>query len=147
MTWYFFDIDIRSYVIVLARGCIVLDHDVVYIFLEFLWRWNMYTSKKRLIQDLPPSSECLLGHLRRCHYFIRLCITLLKPDLLCRKPTSFGWMCQGSTLYPVKYFLQMPTDYFITCGCTACTRKCSWRYSDVECTEYCKCGENCHNIF
>ena len=70
----------------------------------------MYTSKKRLIQDLPPSSECLQGHLRQCQYFIRLYTTLLRPDLLCLKPTLFGWIYQGYTLYPEKCFLQMPTD-------------------------------------
>ena len=101
--------------------------------LFILWRFNMCTSKKRSIQDLPPSSECLKEHLRRCHYFICLRTTLLKPDLLCLKPTLFGWIYQGSTLYTEKCFLQLPTDYFITFGCITCTRKCSSRYSDVEC--------------
>ena len=107
----------------------------------------MYTSKKRSIQDLQPSSECLQGYLRRCYYFIRLCTTLLKSDLFCLKPTLFGWIYQRATLYPEKCFLQMPAYYFITCGRTTCTRKCSFRYSDVESAEYCKCGENCQNIF
>ena len=146
-TWYFLDIDIRSYVIVLAKYGIILDHDIVYIFLEFRWRWNMCTSKKRSIQDLSPGSECLQGHLRWCHYFIRYYTTLLKPNLLYLKPTLFVWIYQGSTLYPKKCFLQMPTDCCITCGCTTCTRKCSCRYSNVECTEYCKCGENFQKYF
>ena len=148
MTWYFFDIGIRSYVIVLARYGIVLDHNVVYIFLEFFLKWNMYTSKKRSIQDLAPSSECLQGYLWRCHYFIRLC------RKLCWSQTCCVWnklYLDGSTrdLHCIQksVFLEMPTVYFITWRCTNCTRKCSCHYSDLECMEYCKCGENCQNIF
>ena len=106
----------------------------------------MYTLKRRSLTELPPTSDCLQGHLLRCHYVIRLCTTLLESDKFTIQPISFGWIKKGSVLCADKCFSSMPADYFVTCGCSTCVRNCRCRMKDVQCTEYCKCGDRCNNV-
>ena len=40
-------------------------------------RYNIYTSKNKTLTELPPTSSTIRGHLLHCHYFVRVCVTLL----------------------------------------------------------------------
>ena len=58
----------------------------------------------------------------------------------------YGWVRIGSVLFPSKHLLDMPYEYYITCGCVGSTRHCSCRSIGVVCTKYSKCGDNCKKI-
>ena len=99
------------------------------------------------LSELPPTSSCIHGHLRRCHYVVRLSTNLLIGREIIMDPTRYGWKRIGDVLFANKSFVLIPKEYFITCSCKACTKNCACRTLDVSCTEFCKCNENCKNPF
>ena len=104
----------------------------------------MYKLKSRSLPELPPTSSCIKQHILRCFFAVRLYTELLNPTFV--NPTLFGWYKDTSgVLLPVKGFHEMPADYFVTCGCQTCSRRCSCRAKDLPCTEFCKCGDGCLN--
>ena len=112
----------------------------------FFFRRHLHTSMGKPLAELPPTSSCLHGHLLRSHYFIRLSTNLLIRNNVSIEPSFYGWSRTGSVLFPDKHLSNMPHEYYVTCGCSGCTRNCSCRAMDASCTEYCKCGDNCKNI-
>ena len=98
------------------------------------------------LSELPPPSSSLHGHLLRLHYLISLSTSLLIGNTMSIDACSYGWERTGSVLFPSKYLLNMPHEYYITCGRSGCTRNCGCPSMDVSCTEYCKRGDNCKNI-
>jgi len=93
-------------------------------------RYNIYTSKNKTLTELPPTSSTIRGHLLHCHYFVRVCVTLL--DL---ETSELSEKIQTS----------IPEEYTLTCACKkGCTRGCSCKRNEEQCIEHCKC-QNCSN--
>ena len=105
----------------------------------------MYTQKGKSLHQLPPTSESINGHLLRSHYMVQLCTNLIDYRQFLLNPRDYGWKQEGSVLFPGKCLKLMPDEYYTTCSCVACARNCGCRFKDVQCTEYCRCGDRCNN--
>ena len=78
-----------------------------------------------------PTSGSLHGHLLCLHYFMFLSTNFLIGGTLSIDACSYRWERISSVLFPNKYLLNMPHEYYITCGCCGCTRNCGccqWMY-------------------
>ena len=108
-------------------------------------RYNIYTSKNKTLTELPPTSSTIRGHLLRCHYFVRVCVTLLDLETSELSPLNFGWKQVNGMLLPEKNQTSIPEEYTLTCACKkGCTRGCSCKRNEEQCIEHCKC-QNCSN--
>ena len=92
------------------------------------------------LTELPPTSSSLHGKLLCSHYFIFLSINLLIGNIVSIDACLNGWEQTGFVLLPSKHLLNMPYGYYITCGCSGCTRNHGCRSIDVLCTAF-------HNYF
>ena len=65
-------------------------------------RSTMYIKKNKSIIELPPTSNTIAFHLRRCYYFIRMCSSFLDDIEFNLSPLDYGWKRVDSVLYPIK---------------------------------------------
>ena len=93
-----------------------------------------------------PTLGLLHGHLLCLHYFMFLSTNLLIGSTVSIDVCSCRLERISSVLFPNKYLLNMPHEYYITCGCSGCPGNPGCCSMDILCTEYCKCANNCKNI-
>ncbi len=80
------------------------------------------------LDDLPPTSSAIHGHIKRYFYVIRGAVTLL--DNHCElDPTDFGWDNVEGSLKPTKCLKPLPAQLLTTCKCGGkCdTKRCATR--------------------
>ena len=108
-------------------------------------RSTMYIKKNKSIIELPPTSNTIAFHLRRCYYFIRMCSSFLDDIEFNLSLLDYGWKRVDSVLYPIKGLVFMPHAYTITCGCKTgmCKGRCKCKIKEEQCTVYCKCKSKC----
>ena len=128
----------------LLRYLTLVSTDLYTLLCVFLRR-HLHASMGKSLAELPPILSSLHGHLLLSPYFIFLSTSLLIGNTVSIDACSYGWEWMGSVFFPSKY-LNMPHEYYITCGCIGCTRNCGCRSVNVSCTEYCKCSNNCKSI-
>jgi len=103
----------------------------------------------KALDNLPPTSSVIRGHLTRSFYVIRNVLTLLdvlQPAGL--DPCDYGWEHKSGFLIPKQYLLPMPANILVTCNCAkhCTTRQCKCRTEEKICTEFChKKNKQCKN--
>ena len=116
-------------------------------------RYLMFCQKKQKNEMLPPTSDCLLQHLKRSNYqaFVWRHSFEAMQDL--ESPEGHGWMRDGELLVPLlitkapapESLLELTTCKLKT---SSCLRNCSCNNSGLACTEGCYCmadDEACKN--
>ena len=108
-------------------------------------RYNCYLKGKSL-NELPPTSSVICGHIRRCFFVIRNAITLLETNVT-MDPQDFGWTNVSGVLVPERFLRHLPADILVLCQCTGkCNSRCKCRSSDSNCVHFCHKGnEICEN--
>ena len=108
-------------------------------------RAEVYTHSGKSLGELPPSSSSIAGHLRRCHYVVRMSLDFLRGDNEMMNPLMYGWEEIDSTFSAEKCYLPLPDEYIVTCGCKSgkCRGRCTCRKMDASCTEHCRCDRKC----
>ena len=102
--------------------------------------YEIYTSKKKSINELPPTSESIQSHLDRCHFLINQYINLISDAKVDLSPYLYGWKRGATEMLPVKNMKTLPKSFYVTCGCQKqCSRRCKCFKNDVSCSEFCKC--------
>ena len=117
-------------------------------------RLQVYTSSVCRIDQLPPTSSSVRGHIHRAGYLVHQSCTLLTQGL---EPCNalgvldHGWEERFGVLLPSKSLQPLPESVLGTCKCTGkCdTRRCTCRGADVKCVMFCH-GKNenhrCMNV-
>ena len=90
------------------------------------------------LEELPPTSSVIWGHLRRAFYVIRNVLTLL-TDASQLDPFDYGWINQDGMLLPLESLKPIPAKMLSLCGCGGkCnSKRCSCKAADVMCVTYC----------
>ena len=72
-------------------------------------RYHVYrTSKDKTLQELPPTSSAIHGHLLSTHYFVNVCLNLLERLYVNVEPLNFAWVRSNGMLLPGRYLQDMP---------------------------------------
>ena len=109
-------------------------------------RYQLYKSKEKVVNELPPTSSAMHGYLLRSHYFVYICSSLLDTGSKVLEPTNYGWFMQNGLLVPAKNFTTMPSHFTTKCHCKkGCARDCGCKRKLEKCTKYCGCV-NCENL-
>ena len=97
-------------------------------------RYHFCTMKVKSLNELPPNSLQIQGHLKRCYYVIRLNSMSLCYNQFDLNPRMFGWKCINSAIMPEKTNVSMPEYYTVACGCKSgvCKRRCKCRLLNVS---------------
>ncbi|MES9884561.1 MAG: hypothetical protein ABW185_27265 [Sedimenticola sp.] len=109
-------------------------------------RYDCYLKGKSL-NELPPTSSVICGHIRRCFFVIRNAITLLEANHDSLDPKDFGWTNESGVLVPERFLYHLPPNILVLCQCTGkCDRRCKCRSNDSNCVHFCHKGnEICVN--
>ena len=103
-------------------------------------RYEIYTSKLKSINELPPTSESIQNHLDRCYFLINQYINLIYDAKVDLGQYLYGWKRGATETLPVKNMKTLPKSFYVTCGCQKqCSRRCKCFKNDVSCSEFCKC--------
>lgn len=111
-------------------------------------RSEMFRSIKKNLDNIPPTQDALVQHLKRAHlqtYIWRQSL-VSKPDI--PLPINCGWKLENDVLLPLfltKNPVHPSTIQLITCGCTesGCkcqNKKCSCTNRGLRCSGSCKCS-------
>ena len=109
--------------------------------------------KKQKNEMLPPTSNCLLQHLKRPNYQAFVSRHALEAMQDLEPPEGRGWVRDGKLLAPLLITKAPAPESLLeltTCKCktSACLRNCSCNNKGVACTEGCYCmadDEACKN--
>jgi len=109
-------------------------------------RLEVYTSAVCGIDQLPPTSSVIRGHISRAAYLINKACNLLVTAHEQEEPleaTDHGWEEKFGTLLPSKYLKPLPSSTVCICKCSGkCdTRRCGCRVAKVKCAMFCH-GKN-----
>lgn len=115
-------------------------------------RYKLFTRKNKSAENLPPTLDALIFHLRRACYQAFIWKSSCKPMLHLPTPIGNGWHLNESILLP-EFMIKAPipesTIELICCKCKkGCrTNACSCRKSSIICTDACACDdfEECEN--
>ena len=116
-------------------------------------RYFMFCQKKQKNEMLPPTSDCLLQHLKRSNYQAFVWRHALEAMQDLEPPEGHGWVKDGELLVPL-LITKVPAPESLleltTCKCktSACLRNCSCNNTGLACTEGCYCmadDEVCKN--
>ena len=116
-------------------------------------RYLMFCQKKQKNEMLPPTSDCLLQHLKRANYQAFLWRHALEAMLDLESPEGHGWVRDRELLVPLPITKSPAPESLLeltTCKCktSACLRNCSCNNAGLACTEGCYCmadDEACKN--
>jgi hypothetical protein len=105
-------------------------------------RHDCYLTGKSL-NELPPTSSTICGHIRRCFYVIRNAITLLEARHNSLDPEDFGWSKEAGVLTPVRFLNPLPPELLMTCQCAGkCDSRCKCTSNGVSCVLFCHKGND-----
>ena len=95
--------------------------------------------KGKPLNELPPTSAVIRGHIRRCFYLIRNVVTLLETRQTGLDPEDFGWTTTNGVLCPTTFMHRLSPELLVVCSCSGkCdTRRCKCKASDVRCVLFC----------
>jgi hypothetical protein len=118
-------------------------------------RCSQFRKGKGILDNLPPTQDALLLHIRRAHYqaLVWRNSTVANPEL--PNPQTSGWCMEQDKLLPVlmtKKGLSAECVDIMTCGCPETGRhcqtfQCKCKRSKLKCTGACKCTEWCQNPY
>ncbi len=114
-------------------------------------RQDLFTSKVKMMEKLPPTQSALLQHLNRSIYQASIWMEFLKPVVAAPSPGGFGWTRSDTRWYPTWTTLPASTvscRELVKCGCKAtpiCSKNCKCKNAGLECTALCYCRGNCES--
>ena len=118
-------------------------------------RYKFFTQKNKSAENLPPTLDALILHLKRACYQTFIWKQACQPELNLPSPDGNGWYVNNGVLSP-EYMVKPPvpesTIELVCCKCKkGCkTGACSCRKSNLSCTDVCQCHEidedQCHNM-
>ena len=88
-------------------------------------RHEIYKTKEKALNELPPTSSTIRGHLLRSHYFVHLFSNILGSCSKIIEPANYGWIIENELLVPTKHFATVPS--YLTTKCRfkkGCTKNC-----------------------
>ena len=108
-------------------------------------RLSQFRSSKKSLENLPPTQDALLHHIRRAHFQALVWHQACVADPLLPSPLVCGWMDSNSILKPVLMTQSAaPSQYrkLTSCGCTPSgqqcrTRQCSCTKAKLRCIASC----------
>lgn len=107
--------------------------------------------KMKSFTDLPPTSDSIKLHIKRCHWTTYMWKNACNKAVLYKDPTDYGWEVDDNNQLKPKFSSNNvnPKDLFefVICGCTGkcATLKCGCLKKTVTCTPLCKCSAECKN--
>ena len=112
-------------------------------------RYDMYHNSKMVsIDQLPPTSYSLTGHLLRSFLATYKQINCLDNCFI--DPKQFGFEEVDGLLLPSSYYQLLPDDLPQACSCKKCaTVRCDCRKQGLPCCIFCCCHSQteCRNPF
>ena len=116
-------------------------------------RYLMFCWKKQKNEMLPPTSDCLLQHLKRSNYQAFVWRHALEAMQDLEPPGCHRWVRDGELLAPLLITKAPAPESLLeltTCKCktSACLQNCSCNNTGLACTEGCYCiadDEACKN--
>ena len=116
-------------------------------------RYFMFCQKKQKNEMLPPTSDCLLQHLKRSNYQAFVWRHALEAMQDLESPEGHGWVRDEKHLLPLLMTKAPAPESLLeltTCKCktSSCLRNCSCNNTGLSCTEGCYCmadDEVCKN--
>ena len=111
--------------------------------------------KSRAPDCLPPTSDALGFHVKRCHYQAAVWRQAHKQHPVLPSPEAMGWKMEANSLVPILMGVPAVPEScmeLISCKCASRCRfaQCKCRKARLGCTAACKCRETdvwCHNSF
>lgn len=107
-------------------------------------RYLMFCQKKQKNEMLPPTSDCLLQHLKRANYQAFVWRHALEAMQDLESPEGHGWVRDSELLVPLNMTKAPAPESLLeltTCKCktSSCLRNCSCNNTGLACTEGCYC--------
>jgi hypothetical protein len=107
----------------------------------------LYTRKNRAIENIPPTSNALLLHIKRATLQARIWRSCLSADAPNLDPIDFGWRtCDDGSYTPIWTTIAdvaMHCRELIKCACKKDCRNCKCKRSQLRCTRLCACDGLC----
>jgi len=113
-------------------------------------RKELFTSKNRSIEHIPPTSAALTQHVLRAAYQAGHCWgqSLLENPIM-PTPDKWGWTFLNNEWQPLWTLLpeaSMVCRELLTCGCTKhCSGACKCVKANLRCTSLCQCLGECRD--
>ena len=114
-------------------------------------RKDLFTKKRRVIDNIPPTENALIQHTKRSVYQAGYCWgQSLVPSPQNLIPGEWGWRKNQSQMW-VPYWTNLQQasaccSELIKCGCkveNGCRGRCKCIKAHMLCTALCKCGGEC----
>ena len=106
--------------------------------MDDLRHWMYHHSKSMTVDNLPPTSHLLRGHILRAFYATHIQIHCLDSQSI--DPVLYGFEESDGLLLPSKNSRVCPDDLIDSCRCLKCaTVHCTCRKSLMPCCLFCKC--------
>lgn len=113
----------------------------------------MFTKMNRNIENIPPTSDALLQHLKRKIYQCNIWKNCLTSKPLLQDPCDWGWKQTDNATYEPEWTTlpDMSTNcqQLVICKCKERCFRCRCVRSALRCTLLCSCEGHCsrnHNI-
>lgn len=108
-------------------------------------RFSLFKSGKCSDDQLPPTCDSLLQHIRRANYQAAIWLNCLQPHMTIPPPSENGWQIIEGQLEVVWMTIPPAPDSLLEnvhCGCkTGCnSQQCSCYKSTFKCTDVCRCS-------
>ena len=110
----------------------------------------LYTRKNRAIENIPPTSDALLQHVKRASLQAHLWISCLSNDVPQYNPLEWGWTVSDDSSY-IPLWKTIPDmsshcSELVCCSCkSGCSKSCKCRKNGLRCTKLCGCDGTCSN--
>ena len=92
------------------------------------------------LNELPPTSSCIRGHIRRGAFLVHEACTLISnPPQSEEDYFNHGWGTKSGVVVPLKFCKPLPQDILGLCGCqsTCTTKQCKCVQTDRKCSLFC----------
>ena len=119
-------------------------------------RCDLFLGLTKSIENLPPTRDALILHIRRAHYQSLVWRRALEAEPHLPAPEESGWelvVKEGSEMLQPQLMTGKPITAFCleltTCKCRAAcaTRRCKCTHNGLGCTQACGCKGLCRNPF
>jgi len=111
-------------------------------------RKHMFTKKAKTLENIPPTSNAFLQHIRQAVYQAVHCWShSLEVQMPVFDPSEWGWCKGGDAWLPqwttIPQVSQMCQE-LLCCSCKkACTSRCKCVKASLPCTSLCQCDSEC----
>ena len=119
-------------------------------------RCDLFLSLTKAIENLPPTRDALILHIKRAHYQTFVWRRALESEPHLPAPENCGWeqvVKDGNETFQPRLMTAQPiTAYCVeltTCKCrgSCSTRRCKCTRNGLPCTKACGCKALCRNPF